>query len=143
MNTDIGIKKDKEIIQVQCPTEIEVGEYEEEGDAAKVQPSLDPMCPYLSPVPKLSWNARLWDLLLLDIQANFQIEHDALPEMEEAFYKRLERLFRTRKGIVESNENDEEGATQKRDKELRNKQRQRASTRRQTVCFFCHIRIRA
>lgn len=133
MNTAMGITKDKEIIQVQSPTEEEVGEYEEEGDAAHVQPSLDPMRPYL-PVPKLSWNAKLWDLLLLDMQTRVSIEPDAVTEMEEAFYKRLTSLFRTRKQIVDND--DEEKAPQRREKELRTKQRQRASTRRQTVCFF-------
>ena len=137
MNKAMGINRDKEITQVQCPTADEVEEYEEEEEEAEAKPSLNPMRPCLH-IPRSSWNAKLWDLLVCHIQSDYETDHCSLEEMEEAFYSHLARLSRWQKtddDELDADSDGEEYAARKREKEDSNRRRQRASTRRRTVSF--------
>lgn len=141
MNSAMGIKKDADIIKVSLPDEEVVSAYEEDGAGAAEQPALNPMRPDLQN-PSSCWNARLWDLVANDILKLYDVDDATLMEMKQAFHKRLGRLALRRKQLVveETGSADdseaEERAQLKREKEMLNKHRQRAGTRRRSVSFI-------
>ncbi len=137
----MGIKRDADIVKVSLPDEEVVAAYEEDGDGAAEQPSLNPMCPDLEN-PSSCWNARLWDLMADELLQLYELGDSTLKEMKQAFHKRLGRLALKRKQLVpvdgtESADDSEaeERIQLKREKEMLNKHRQRAGTRRRNVSF--------
>jgi hypothetical protein len=137
MNNTMRIKRDADIIKVSLPDEEVVAAYEEDGDGAAEQPSLNPMRPDLKN-PSSCWNARLWDLMAEELLQLYELGDSTLEEMKHAFHKRLERLALKRKQlVVDVTESADEERTQlKREKEILNKLRQRAGTRRRSVSFI-------
>ena len=91
MNDVMGMKKDKDIASIELASAQEVEEYDIERDDALVQPTLDPMCPYL-PKPSSTWNKKLWRLLAANIAKRYDFDDPTWREMEKAFYERLKCL---------------------------------------------------
>lgn len=87
----MGMKKDKDITNVELASTDEAEDYEIGKYNALIQPSLDPMRPLL-PKPSSPWSKRLWCLLAANITKRHEFDGPTWKEMEKAFYDRLKRL---------------------------------------------------
>ncbi len=85
------MQRDKDIVGVRLAFAEEAEEYELEKDGACIQPTLDPMCPFLLK-PNSPWNKKLWRLLAASIAKRHEFDEPAWKEMEKAFYERLKCL---------------------------------------------------
>lgn len=91
MNDAMGMTKDKDIACIALASAEDAEQYEIEEDDAPVQPTLDPMRPFL-PKPSSTWNQKLWCLLAASIAEQHEFDGPTWKEMEKAFYERLKRL---------------------------------------------------
>lgn len=91
MNGAMGMTKDKDIVSLALASAEDAQEYEKKEDDAPVQPTLDPMRPFL-PKPSSTWNKKLWCLLAASIAKQHKFDGPTWKEMEKAFYERLKRL---------------------------------------------------
>lgn len=93
MNRLMGIKNDKDISQVDCPTDEEVNRFEE---GLATAPDLSPMRPYLNATRHTSWNDTLCEMFVEDFKNEQEIEltADIKETIETMFLDRLRRLVR-------------------------------------------------
>lgn len=135
MNNVMGMKHDKDIVAAELASAEEVEEYEFEEDDAPVQPTLDPMRPFL-PRPESSWNKQLWILLVAEFFQIDEFDANTIGKMGAMFHDRLKRLHRLHKlSVPQDGENYEDFVEHREQKARNTRRRQRAHTRRGTVRF--------
>lgn len=133
----MGIKKDKDICQIaDWPTQTDVDTYHGDSLNAPIQPTLEPMRPALTSIHS-AWNEKLWELLETDYLQDTGYSN---AEMIAVFFNRLAQLSRTlRESRPREHETEAQFEERQTGRVAKNRQRrQRANTRRATVCaIYC------